>query len=406
MSSGQSILLLKELQMIGSDTLLFPDTGPDFIRSLRTAVLYSKRVHVLTFLDPRAAEKMTDAIGRATEGYPVWIRRIAEYFKFVQQNQKDLLALKDADILVPLDSYTNGEEKQLRGKAADSIRPELERLIAEGKDSVFDSRTTAFFMRAFEACAPSYCDLLNFTLAMRFQEAARPDAISLFNKEIVYSICFIPYLLMLAVVAEKRGAGLMSWSHEVQDALWTLREQFAEGNFGYLSKIQLRRSAESALGHVIVEKHIPMAEDLPFEEILKIRDSRADELEAFRAALAELATRVDLTQWRTERELQIHDLIASRVDPALRDLRASIKASRLDVLGRIGHSWGALAGATIPAVVSCALGAPLPVSAVMAALGPVVVAGIDTVVQRNKLLNASQWSLLLKLKNSSKKVLH
>jgi len=30
--------------MINSDILLFPDTGPEFIRALKTAVLYSERV--------------------------------------------------------------------------------------------------------------------------------------------------------------------------------------------------------------------------------------------------------------------------------------------------------------------------------------------------------------------------
>src|SRR2546426_9753779 len=42
--------------MIGSEMLLYPDTGPEFLRALKLAVLYSRRVHVLTLLDDTLVE--------------------------------------------------------------------------------------------------------------------------------------------------------------------------------------------------------------------------------------------------------------------------------------------------------------------------------------------------------------
>ena len=58
--------------MIGSDILLYPDTGPEFLRALRMAALYSQRVHVLTLVDKAiienfltwAASEYPDAAGR------------------------------------------------------------------------------------------------------------------------------------------------------------------------------------------------------------------------------------------------------------------------------------------------------------------------------------------------------
>jgi hypothetical protein len=38
-------------EIIGSEILLYPDTGPEFLRALKMAVLYSQRVHVLTLID-------------------------------------------------------------------------------------------------------------------------------------------------------------------------------------------------------------------------------------------------------------------------------------------------------------------------------------------------------------------
>ncbi len=40
---------------MNDSTLLLPDSGPEFIRTLNLAVLYSESVHVFTFTSPQAA---------------------------------------------------------------------------------------------------------------------------------------------------------------------------------------------------------------------------------------------------------------------------------------------------------------------------------------------------------------
>ena len=48
--------------MLGAEILLYLDTGPDFFRALKLAVLYEKRVHVLTLLDQRLIASFLDAL--------------------------------------------------------------------------------------------------------------------------------------------------------------------------------------------------------------------------------------------------------------------------------------------------------------------------------------------------------
>ena|SRR2546425_99693 len=58
--------------MIGSDILLYPDTGPEFLRALRMAVLYSQRVHVLTLVDKALIENF---LAWAASEYPEVLAR-------------------------------------------------------------------------------------------------------------------------------------------------------------------------------------------------------------------------------------------------------------------------------------------------------------------------------------------
>jgi len=89
--------------------------------------------------------------------------------------------------------------------------------------------------------------------------------------------------------------------------------------------------------------------------------------------------------------------VVSKVDPALHDLRAAIRASRIDALAKIGQSYTSLASATIPATLAYSVGAPINVSALAAALGAVTGALIDSSAQQSKLLNANRWSFVFNL---------
>ena len=121
--------------MIGSDTLLFPDTGPDFLRSLRTGTLYSNQVHVLTRFDSKTlkwAEAYSDPDNEPfSSSYPSWDAysdRLSRYATFVRQNHKDLVLLKDAGVLVPL---SWGQVRQPRNQAGESIKQRIESGMAK-----------------------------------------------------------------------------------------------------------------------------------------------------------------------------------------------------------------------------------------------------------------------------------
>src|SRR5438105_1131556 len=95
--------------MINSDVLLFPDTGPDFVRSLKTAVLYSERVYVLT-LHPRVLPRL---LGTAMEDPTLSqlrekvhgrerLIRSAEYSRFMMAHIKELNLLISEEVLLPV----------------------------------------------------------------------------------------------------------------------------------------------------------------------------------------------------------------------------------------------------------------------------------------------------------------
>ncbi len=384
--------------MIGSDTLLFPDTGPEFLKSLRTAVLYSKHVHVLTLLDPALANTGAEGFKPVSPENPIGYRRLSQYFIFLKKTLPDLTLLKNEGIILPLGLDDDSFDKAtcFRNNAYKSINQKIE-TVHEKK-----SYLNELFDLGIKHCPPSYFDLDLLGIYSRVARGKTKWNPTFADQESICKIGFIPYLLMVNAIAEDRGVGLSTWLPEFQNALWGCRELFSTNPSQSTRKITQRKDTEVQLGNIIFDKYLPVADDLPFEELLKIRETRADELEAFRVALSELATHVDLNQSRDDYELQIHDLVSSKVDPAIQVLRSALTDSRLDSLKKVGRSWKSLASATIPAVLTFAAGAPLDVSAVVAALGTIGMPLAEGILDRKKLVHASQWSILFRLNKMNK----
>jgi hypothetical protein len=123
---------------------------------------------------------------------------------------------------------------------------------------------------------------------------------------------------------------------------------------------------------------------------LEIRRSRASELDAFRVALAELATHIDPTERVPDLDAQIHDVVVGQVDPALRDLGVALAAAKLDAVAKLGRSAKGIAAGTVSAALSFAAGVPLNLTAAVGTLGAVVAALLDYSIERRKLLHGSQ----------------
>jgi len=375
--------------MLGSDILLFPDTGDEFIRALKTSVLYSRRTFAYTnVLSPYVSGSqevilMHSLMKRAQEMEmgPGPKRRFVEYAAFVATHNSDLVMLQKEGVL----EYPGDRASEALQKLAPS---DLERVreIAERLMNSTDPMVSPI-LKAYECQVPTLMDFIG----------AEIGAWS--DPEWMRYWFFTLYLASLSVIAERMGIALISWSSPFQDAVWAARTLLLTGEESGLSAVG-RRAAEARLGTIALERYLPISEDLPFQEILEIRQKRDAELEAFRIGIRELATQIDPTHPPENVELAIHDIVASKIDPAVRNLQAAVYSSRLDVIKKLGQSWNSLATATVPFVLSFAAGAPLSVSAAIALLGPIASSLIEAEVDRRKLLHASQWSILLTLKNS------
>jgi hypothetical protein len=207
---------------------------------------------------------------------------------------------------------------------------------------------------------------------------------------------FLKYLLGLIELAEANALTLTSWSPVFRNLIWDLQKAFGtETSAG-------RAHAAARICQVVFERRLPRADDLPLEEVLRIRERRHDELEAFRIAVAELTVKIDGTQTHDRLERQISDLVSTRIDPAVRKLRAAVAVSRLDAIKRVfRRSWTAIAArATLPAVLAYFGSGRIEVStaAAVAGLGSLILPVAQAEIDRRKLLTSSPWSLLLRLK--------
>jgi hypothetical protein len=207
------------------------------------------------------------------------------------------------------------------------------------------------------------------------------------------------YLIRIAVMAEQHGAVPISSRPIFRSALYLARRCHPLPS---IEPTPMRAPIAGRLAHTLIEWHLPRAEDLPVGELLEVRRRRSDELEAFRIGLAAVATELDLSQDEHAIELQIQDLVAKKINLAVRDLKVALEASRLDALKKVGQSWSSLAKATVPAALAYAAGAPLDISAALALLGAAAVPFFESAIDRKKLLNASQWSILFRLEGIQK----
>ena len=212
-------------------------------------------------------------------------------------------------------------------------------------------------------------------------------------------ILFALYLAAISWQSERSGIAVLCVSKLHQQAVWAARDLFGLADDGNV--IAERRLIQAKVGDTVIQRYLPDVDSMHFEDILELRTKCNDELTAFRIGLSEIAAQVDTTQPIERQRLQIEDVISTKVDPAVRNLEVALWSARADILKKVTPSWDSLARATVPFVISVAVGAPMNIQAALAAIGGfVAIAGpfIESEVDRRKLLHASQWTILLKLK--------
>ncbi|HXK07619.1 MAG TPA: hypothetical protein VMS37_34815, partial [Verrucomicrobiae bacterium] len=109
--------------MLGRDLLLFPDTGAEFMRTLRTCALYADRVSSLTIVgvpDRNARfgplmKKLRTRSKNLTAGQNYGFRRLEEYGAFTNDAGSELIAAKEAGILSPVKEVNEFFEAGMEG---------------------------------------------------------------------------------------------------------------------------------------------------------------------------------------------------------------------------------------------------------------------------------------------------
>lgn len=350
------------------------------------------------------------------------LRRCKEYFQFLCDAHTDLSLLSREGVVVMPD-YVNFFSSEAANapavvNAEYSLVSGFERLTSQNDPLMKPLR------RAFDIWPPSLLDLLP-ALAGLANPSGLPDLTMQIPKNIgsiretFFWAGFLAFfaahsappeartalcagvLASLATSYESGGIAPITFSPVFQNAHWAAREAFAlEPDLAVQEK---RRTAQTRLAQIAFERHLPMADDLPTEEILEIRRKRRPELERLQVSLAELVTKVDPTGPPATIDLQIHDLVASRVDPAVQDLDSALYSARMEALKKIGQSMESMAGAVIPLVMSVALGAHTDVKGPASVLGGILCPLFGGEIERHRILNASQWSILLRLKKRTNK---
>jgi hypothetical protein len=313
--------------------------------------------------------------------------RIRQYHRLAEECKDDLTLLQNVGILVTLADpiYYSTERlgqlaKALSGRFSDDIE----------KQQVVINLSTKFPL-----CA---VDLLPLILTLPGAPAKFIVNLVLTRDDIsIRTICIIFYLLLVVLLSETTGSGTLTWDSDVQHLLAFVRAEQSLPPEQRRS-MPIRRQAVAQLGNVVLENEIPMLDDLPLDEILAIREKYQPEVIAFQYGLRELAAQIDVTKTPLDMELQASDLAAARVVPAIRDLQNSMRGARLEALKKIGLSWESLAGATVPIVMSYAAGAPTDIKGAVSVLGGIFGPLIAGEIERKRLLHASQWSVLLRLK--------
>jgi hypothetical protein len=377
--------------------LMFPDAGPTFMRTLRTAALYCGEIHSLSLFNGEIAARMLEAFDADQDGQ--WetqplVRKIVDYFRFIREEEETLRLAVSEGVLKPILPFdpvlgSDAVNDAYRGQGLET----LGRILSPDASNKVQRQTLKKMDKILELVDDDslHYGYIHAVLGAIFKVVVGKEEASLVSSRdegAWEALSKISYLLLVASVAEVRGVVPLSWDQQWLKALWELR-----------SLVSLSGAVEITpiLGQRILERNLPAVDSLPLASILDMRFERSSEIEAFRVGIASLSARVDVSQPMADVEREIGALIASEVDPAVRDLSAAVTSSRNRTLAKLGRPAQYGAG-LVTASLAFAAGAPLNVSAALAATGALIGTALEGHVERENLKRTSQWGLLYRLR--------
>jgi hypothetical protein len=399
--------------MLSSDVILFPDSGPEFLRTLKTAVLYADRVHTCRFELPISLEQLRELATKIDQGLQLQgvvpelvssqVRRSLAFLQFILETEEQIALLAATGILPRPRWPVVLEAVRKPSQSPSPFQYDMPTIFARLTDD--RDKVTIALKRGLLEYPPGILDLLPMVLVLLHAQRIIGDeyvvGIAFFSEPPGRLFVLAVVLASLSISAETFGSVLLSDSPVFQAAIWAARDLLNVCPTG--DAVADRKAITTRMGKVAVERNLPRADDLQLEQLLEIRTKYRPELEAFRSALAELATQIDPAQPLDKINLQIQDLVTTKVDPEIHTLRSALRIARINALKKMGPSLVSLAKRTVTATIAVAAGAPLDIVAaatLMSSLGPIgsmATQVFEGEVERKKLRCASQWSVLLRL---------
>lgn len=289
-----------------------PDTGDDFIATLKTACLYSKQIDVFTALDAKWVDELNQLIAMQV---PVEgdnnILALQQYRDFVESNHSDLLPLVNDGIVNPLfdismNGFRNGNGVQFLNQAIASLQ-EFKGSVEPEKFQTDAKRVEAYVQQ----CQPALHEILLaifrviIRLEPQFTELAANDPRSV-RPEFWLQL----YFSLIKFVSNQYGSSIIT----------------RDASFLQAMSCRTAGASTSQLGRRLIEERLPTVEHLQFETIVKFRSKFVHELEMFWAAIEKMESELDRDAGDLEK--QVKHLMTTQIRPSVAKLRNAVEVER------------------------------------------------------------------------------
>jgi hypothetical protein len=341
---------------------------------------------------------------------------VKEFLDAAEQHEADFTLLRREGILPPIGDF---EPDKTHDIAAESvfqhmlvqaiIREQLIRKLVRSNKLPASALELCGRNQAMRNCSPSAWHALHEQCTALYQDAP-PKLKKYIKPELLERLIFDMYLKMLVEIADHQGVAIMTYSQAVERSIQEVRHypSILDANASKANQKALAdqirvQTAATKLGQKLLTRTLPRVHDLPMEDVLELRQKHKDEIKAFRVGLGEIAAAIDRTQPSEQDLVEINQLIMTRVDPALADLRAGLKNSQLNAFEGLSKSGAAWTPGGVGAVITYVAtgGTQNALSGLVGLLIPVIGAMLSGHLEKRRLMNASRWSLLIKLEEKS-----
>lgn len=440
---------------MNDSTLLIPDSGPDFVRTLKQAILYSDTVHTFAIADPE--------VSRTLAG-PLSLNRLA-FRALLAKSDLESVSEQIANNLVPKRGTEDSAVRQVIHKTMEALasnspgetflRPpaeESELLTLARKENVLFSVSEMAFhklkkdtkvvvepvgrvlMKLIEEAKtelegwaasgkidayvndahPSMFSVIEefFVLALEYgieqRRIPEPDSELMDRLDGVLRYgAFAVYMCLASYYVLTNDMPAVTWQPMMQEFYEDCTNAVKRGLPALNELVRQRQDVTRRLGQLVLKESVPNVTDLPLEEVLEIRRKRAPELQKFRDGLRQLSADVDPELSGDRLELELDTKIQKVFKPAMKDVRDSVKELQYDAWNRVLQPTKELLAALIPAAISLSANAPIQTTVGVAASSAIIVKLCESLIgyktETQKVLNRSHWSILFDLEKRGKK---